>query len=340
MNLLWVAFLTGLTTGGISCVAVQGGLLASSIASVQRNDAPESMAGRWRYVGAFLIAKLLGYILLGYFLGLLGASLFLTPKIMGALQIAAGIFMFWAAARILDIHPIFRYGVIQPPRWVYRLLKNQTKNATLFGPALLGFLTVLMPCGVTQATMAMAVASGNPWLGAGIMGAFVLGTSPIFFALGASVAGLLQRKAFSYAAAAVVVIFAIMSINGGMALRGSFYTLQNIWRAAAASPDELAGLGGEAVGVTDGKQKVTIHVRSDGYRTSVSTLKAGVPVQLALVTNNTQGCSRAFTIPELNISQTLPATGTELVEFTPKKTGRLAYSCGMGMYTGSFTVIN
>ena len=33
MQPMWLAFLTGLATGGLSCLAVQGGLLASSIAS-------------------------------------------------------------------------------------------------------------------------------------------------------------------------------------------------------------------------------------------------------------------------------------------------------------------
>jgi hypothetical protein len=31
MNQIIVAFVTGLTTGGLSCLAVQGGLLASSL---------------------------------------------------------------------------------------------------------------------------------------------------------------------------------------------------------------------------------------------------------------------------------------------------------------------
>ena len=31
MPTIWIAFLTGLTTGGLSCLAVQGGLLASTL---------------------------------------------------------------------------------------------------------------------------------------------------------------------------------------------------------------------------------------------------------------------------------------------------------------------
>jgi len=324
MNVVWLAFLTGLTTGGLSCLVVQGGLLASSIASGNN---------RWVSVGSFLIAKLLSYILLGYFLGAIGATLLLTPKLLGTIQMMAGLFMVWTALRLLNIHPVFRYGVFQPPRWTYRLLKGKT-------PAILGFLTVLMPCGVTQATMAIAIASGNPFMGAAIMGAFVLGTSPIFFALGASVVELMKRPAFSYLAAGVVTLFAVLSINGGLALHGSFYTIQNLISVAAMSPEELANIHGRIAGVTRGIQEVTINVKDRGYEASATTIRAGMPVRLTLMTDNTRGCTRAFTIPELNISETLDETGRKVLEFTPTKTGRLAYACGMGMYTGAFAVIN
>lgn len=326
MGTVWFAFFTGLTTGGLSCLAVQGGLLASSIAN--RGD-----RGNRGDVGIFLLAKLVAYTILGYLLGTIGATLLLTPKLMGTIQILAGLFMVWASLRLLNIHPIFRYGVIQPPRWTYRLLKGKA-------PAVLGFLTVLMPCGVTQATMAIAVASGNPLMGAAIMAAFVLGTSPIFLVLGAGVSELLRRPAFSFVAAGVVMIFAVLSINGGMALRGSFYTLQNLFAVAAMSPEELANIHGRIAGVTDGIQEVMINVKDRGYEASAMTLRAGMPVRLTLVTNNTRGCTRAFTIPELNISETLDETGRKVVEFTPTKSGRLAYACGMGMYTGAFNVIN
>ncbi len=343
MNSVWLAFLTGLTTGGLSCIAVQGGLLASSIASVTERDplagAPQSFIKNWRIVGIFLVTKLIGYTMLGFALGSLGSLLTLSPKIFGTVQILAGLFMLATAARILDIHPIFRYAVIQPPRWIYRVLRNRSKDASMIGPAFLGLFTVLMPCGVTQATMAVAVATGNPFLGAAIMFAFVLGTSPIFFALGASVVELLNRKTFSFVAAGVVAVFAVFSINGGLALRGSFLTIQNLWRAATISPAELARLHGQIAGVSGGQQNVTIEVLGNGYVASATTLQAGVPVRLSLVTNNVQGCTRMFTIPDLNISRALPQTGTEIIEFVPERPGRLAYACGMGMFTGEFQIV-
>ncbi len=338
MNQIWLAFLTGLTTGGLSCLAVQGGLLASAVAPKDAtNDsslATVSVSG----VGMFLFAKFIAYAILGFFLGLLGSSLTLTPKLLGVAQIFAGVFMLITALRIANVHPVFRYFVIQPPRWAYRLLKQTSRGQSWFAPAMLGFLTVLIPCGVTQATMVIAVASASPLLGALIMGAFVLGTSPVFFVLGATVTQLLKRRVFSYVASGLVLIFAIYSINGGIGLTGSFFTLQNIYRAAVASPQELA-YGGQVAGVTNGVQDVSIVVGSNGYSASVTNLKAGVPVDLKLISENVNGCARAFTIPDLNITKVLPVTGETSITFTPRNTGQLAYSCAMGMYTGSFNVI-
>lgn len=328
MNSIWLAFLTGLTTGGISCLAVQGGLLASSAS-------PKTHS-----VGAFLAAKVISHTILGFFLGLVGSSLLLTPKLMGFVQIGAGIFMLATAARIANLHPIFRYAVIQPPRWAYKLLRRLSRDDSSFAPMALGFFTVLMPCGVTQATMAIAVASGSPWLGAGVMGAFILGTSPIFFLLGSAVTKLLARHAFAYVAAGIVIIFALLSLNGGIALTGSFYTFGNIVRAATINIDDLVSIDGRDASIgPDGKQHAAIDVSVAGYASTTQILKRGVPVRLRLRTDNVRGCTRAFTIPDYGVVKSLPQTGEEVVEFTPMRSGQLAYTCSMGMYGGYFTVI-
>jgi len=318
MSIVWLAFITGLTTGGISCLAVQGGLLASAIS----NKGDKGTQGPWGII-LFLLAKLVAYTVVGFFLGLLGSTFLFAPRILGWMQIIAGLFMAATALRLIDAHPIFRYAVITPPRWTYKTLKHAS------GPAILGLFTILMPCGVTQAMMAMAVASGSSWTGAAIMAAFVAGTSPVFFLLGATIVALLSKKVFSYIAAAIVGIFALLSISGGIGLTGSPYTLQNYWRAATNTT---------SASIENGVQQVTIDVGPHGYTASATTLKKDVPVRLTLRTRGTLGCSRAFTIPEFGISKILPETGDEIIEFTPTKTGTLVYSCSMGMYTGSFEI--
>ena len=46
MTDLVVPFITGLTTGGLSCLAVQGGLLASSIASTAEKEIQQELAAK------------------------------------------------------------------------------------------------------------------------------------------------------------------------------------------------------------------------------------------------------------------------------------------------------
>ncbi|MDO8571471.1 MAG: sulfite exporter TauE/SafE family protein [bacterium] len=341
MNSIWLAFLTGLTTGGLSCLAVQGGLLASSVAK-HNPGSDQARIKQMTPIAIFLSAKLIGYILLGFLLGYAGSYFSLSPNVVGWMQIIVGVFLLATAARVSDIHPMFRYLVITPPRFVYRHMRNVSRAETGFAPGLLGFFTVFLPCGVTQAMMVVAVASGNPWLGAGIMGAFVLGTSPLFFLLGMTLEELLKRKIFAYVASGIIGVFGILSFNGGLGLHGSIYTLQNFYKAAVTDTSTLSydrALGDSSVFLKNGKQEVTIRVQSDGYVPSTDVLKKGVPVRLTLETDGTRGCSRAFTMASMNISKVLPETGAEIVEFTPTKAGRLAYACGMGMYTGSFTVI-
>lgn len=335
MNTFWLAFFTGLTTGGFSCLAVQGGLLASSVTQHEQ-------ANKKSLVAMFLASKLFAYTLLGFGFGSLGSILTVSPKVQGLLQILVGLFMLATAARLLNLHPIFRYAVLQPPKFLFRAIRTEAKSSSLFAPALLGFLTVLIPCGVTQAMMILAVASGNALTGAGIMFAFTLGTSPVFFGLGLTTLELIKRRAFALVASLVIASLGVLSINTGQVLRGSVHTLQNYWIAATASDQELAvGRGGKVAGVnTEGKQEATINVTNQGYSSSITTLKAGVPVKLNLIANNALGCTRAFVLPSLNISKVLPQNGTEVVEFTPTKAGRLAYTCSMGMYGGSFTVVN
>lgn len=340
MNNIWLAFITGLTTGGVSCLAVQGGLLTSAVSKdKQSNSRIMSHLGE---VGIFLLAKILSYAILGALLGGLGSMLVLTPKILGLVQIAAGIFMVLTALRLADVHPIFRYFVMTPPKWSYKLLRKTSKSTSGFAPFLLGFCTILMPCGVTQAMMTVAVGTGSPLLGALVMGAFVVGTSPIFFLLGATVIELLQRKYFAYIAALIVAIFGFVSINGGLVARGSIYTFQNAQKLIEGDYsilDKEESVSHALPKISNGVQEATITVSNGGYESDITELKMGVPVELKLVTNNVRSCALAFTIPDYNIRKILPSTGVTEITFTPNKAGRLAYSCSMGMYGGEFRII-
>ncbi len=328
MNSLWLAFLTGLTTGGVSCLAVQGGLLASAVSQKRPDQSSKAL------VGMFLIAKIIAYGILGLLLGALGSALTITPTVQGWMQIVAGVYMLITAANLLNVHPIFKKFVLRPPKAFYKLARNKSKTGEYFAPAMLGALTVLIPCGITQGMMVLAVASGSAFWAAGIMLAFTLGTTPIFGVLGLSASKLMNRKAFLYIASFVILILGLVSINSGQTLRGSIHTFENY--LSVVKPSELSG---QVANEVNGKQQAFIEVSYDGYKSDVSTLKAGVPVELTLKTNEVYSCAIAFTIPKLGIRKTLKPTGSETISFTPTQKGRLVYTCSMGMYSGYFDVI-
>jgi len=71
---LWVIFITGLTVGGLGCLAVQGGLLASVIAAREEEEIKENDKHKNTVFPtlAFLLAKLVAYAILGFLLGAFG----------------------------------------------------------------------------------------------------------------------------------------------------------------------------------------------------------------------------------------------------------------------------
>ena len=187
MNYL-LPFITGLTTGGLSCFALQGGLFSSLLLSTKG-----SVKSKIYAVFSFLGAKITAYSLLGFSLGLAGNFFTPSPKVSGILNILIAGYMIGVAFEALKIHPVFRYFIIQPPKFVRKLVRENAKKEGLLNGAVLGASTILIPCGVTQAMMALAVSSQNAISGMFIMSAFTLGTMPMFLAFGLTTAKLNEK---------------------------------------------------------------------------------------------------------------------------------------------------
>lgn len=377
---IWVAFITGLTAGGLSCLAVQGGLLSGAIAHEVEQDVIASqtiLVGKKgkkaqpqpvrrsariaRPILLFLAAKLVAYTLLGFLLGLLGQVLYLSALTRGILQIAIGVFMVGNGLRMLNVHPIFRYFNLQPPSFITRYIRRKSKNSEgLVTPISLGLLTVLIPCGITQSMMALAMGLGSPVLGAMTMFAFVLGTSPLFFGVTylATKLGSLTEKYFLRLVAAVLIILGLLTTNTGLNLVGSPLSFNRLTSRIFPStspavvestpgvPQTLAGVfgstpeGPQKQSTVDsplpaGAQTLTVNVKNNGYFPGTLQAPAGQSVEVHFVTQNTQSCSRALVIPSLRIEKVLPASGDTVITIPPQPKGStLQYTCSMGMYTG------
>jgi uncharacterized protein len=346
---IMVAFITGLTTGGLSCLAVQGGLLASSLAHQVEQDYLEQSMGRKKRLKRnqvevkhtntalpillFLLAKIVTYTLLGVLLGWLGNFLSLSPATRAILMILIGVFMIGNALRMFNVHPIFRYFSIEPPKFITRYIRRTAKGTDTFTPLFLGALTVFIPCGVTQAIMAAALATSSPITGGAMLLAFTLGTSPVFFVVAylTTELGARTEKYFMRFVAVVVLILGLVTANGGLNLIGSPLSLQNLSRnlLPSESPTSTVGSSPTASG------QLTLNVGNDGYFPQTLRATSNTPIKLSLVTKQTYSCARDFVIPALNFYKLLPDTGTVAVDIPAQPSGtRLFFTCSMGMYTG------
>lgn len=191
---LTAVLVTGLFAGGVSCAAVQGGLLTGLVArQKQANGGGREVGGepRWKSrladdlapVTGFLGGKLISHAALGALLGGLGTAMRLTPHARVTIQVVAGLLIVCFGLAQLGV-PGFRELTVSSPASWQRLVRGRARSSAALAPALLGVSTVLIPCGVTVSVMALALASGSAASGAATMAVFVVGTSPLFALIG------------------------------------------------------------------------------------------------------------------------------------------------------------
>ena len=326
MTLFVAGLTTGLLAGGASCAAVQGGLLASAV--TRRHDAlsSQSHTGPFAPVAAFLGAKLVSHTLLGAALGVLGAAIQPSAQVQALLLIGAAVLMVVFALDLLGVSAVRRF-VPQPPAAWGRRVRRSAKSSSAVAPAILGFLTVLIPCGVTLSMELVAITSGSPLAGAAVMAGFVIGTGPLFAVIGVvlrSAARLWQGR-LTIATGVIILGIAVWTLTSGVRLGG--------WWPDGSTP-AAAAVPAETLRIVDGRQVVTIKALSDGYQPAVVSAKAGVPTTLVIATDRTGGCIRSLVIPSMDKQLILEPTGEASIDLGTPKAGTLKYSCGMGMYSG------
>lgn len=356
MNLAAV-LVTGLFAGGVSCAAVQGGLLTGLItrqrAAIAEPAAPArgtnkqaaTVAERrnWRAqlgddlapVGGFLAGKLVSHTLLGALLGALGSVVELSVGLRTWLQIGAGLLIIVFGLAQLGV-PGFRRIVVEPPVSWMKIVRSRARSQAALAPALLGFATVLIPCGVTLSVEALALASGSALSGAATMAVFVLGTGPLFAILGyaARKAATAWKGRLAIVTGMVVLAMGLYTLNGGLELAGSPLAASKIARSvgSADTPADTA-----TVSEVEGQQTVVVTARTGSYSPENVQVRSGVPTTLVVKSENAQGCVRSFVIRDEQ--KVLPVQGETRIDLGVLQPGRLDYACGMGMYTGVITIV-
>lgn len=86
------------------------------------------------------------------------------------------------------------------------------------------------------------------------------------------------------------------------------------------------------------EQTATIVVGTDGYQPARVRLQTGRPARLTFMRNTDQTCGTQIVIRAYRINRPLPLNTPVVVRFTPRKSGRYKFTCGMDMFRGSVVV--
>jgi len=371
VNLVAV-LVTGLFAGGVSCAAVQGGLLAGLVtrqrpattlalpdaAKPARGNrrsatrppagasAPVSVSGRLADdlapIGGFLAGKLASHTLLGAALGALGATVELSVGLRTMAQIAAGVLIVVFGLAQLGV-PGFRGITVTPPASWSRFVRGRARSQSALAPAALGLASVLIPCGVTLSVEALALTSGSPWAGAATMAVFVAGTAPLFTVLGYATrkAATAWRGRLATVTGLVVLAVGLYTLNGGLELAGSPLAAGRLAEGAGLGPAPVTAAQAPAdappVALADGRQTVIVTARTGSYSPENLQVQSGLSTTLIVRSVKAQGCVRAFILRDKQYI--LPVNGDTRIDLGTLNPGRLDYSCGMGMYTGTLTIV-
>lgn len=318
LNLLTVLFL-GLVASISTCMATSGALFLSTIGK-KTNNLKQAIY--------FSLGRIISYAIFGFLAGLVGSVIITNLKFGTGLTLLAAIFMILLGLdmlRILSFASIIPFGATSSifRRLEHLLIKDPHKSAFF-----LGMITYFLPCGFTQATQVYALGLASPWQSALTMVIFAVGTAPAILFIG-SLRSILKSTIYQYFMKTVAV---------GVLILGLYYAnnFLSIYGINIGFNEDIKGTGIN-VNIENGKQIINMDVISGGYSPNQFTIKKGVPVKWVINGKNVFGCQGYFVVPTLNVSKALNE-GENIIEFTPKDTGFINFSCGMGMYRGRIEI--
>jgi len=163
--------------GSMHCVGMCGPI-AMAVPVGSRNPVHRFFAYSTCHTG-----RVAAYAILGFLFGVLGAGLDMAGLQQG-LSLGLGVLMLafiWLpkGAQFFRVSGALAKYQSKVNRYMAKRLKSQRASALLG----LGFVNGLLPCGLVYIALAASMATYDPFLGAGFMALFGLGTIPALAAL-------------------------------------------------------------------------------------------------------------------------------------------------------------
>jgi len=316
--------LFGLMAGVSSCAALVGGMVLSLTKQWGCGTKPQIL---------FNGGRLLAYAVAGLILGTVGKAMGISLTFSSILVFGVALLMLIMGLQMLGIK-MAQKVTISLPKGLSKMITGDSWAKKDYVPAIIGALTVFLPCGFTITTAGLAVTSGDPVTGMLMMLMFALGTVPMLLAIGLSSMKILEKPhwsdTFLKIAGIVVLFLAAFNINAQLiVLDWGGISLQT-----RAETDE--GL----TTIINGKQVIKMKALAYGYEPNYIKIKAGVPVRWEIEDKGTSGCTNAVISRGLFDGEIRLTPGqTSVKEFTVQEPGVYGFSCWMGMVSGTIEVV-
>ena len=127
-----------------------------------------------------------------------------------------------------------------------------------------------------------------------------------------------------------VEVLSGVSAGDSVVSAGSFFV-----RAEAERLGLRAASGATA---SPAAQTAKVAVTEKGFEPDAVRLRAGAPASITFTRTTDKTCATEVVFPSLGIKRALPLNEAVAIEFTPEKTGTIAFVCGMNMLKGAVVV--
>lgn len=329
---LFVVLLVGLVAGLSTCMALIGGLILGLSARHAELHPEATRMQKFRPHLFFNLGRIGGYALFGGFIGLIGNAFELSPILLGTLTVIVGAVMIFLGLKLIDIFPVLKNKTFSLPASIAKKfgIKKEQKEYSHKAAIVAGSLTFFLPCGFTQSMQLYAMTTGSFGKGALIMGLFALGTAPGLLGIGGLSSFLKGAKA--------KLLFAVAGI---IVLLLGWYNIQVGSRLLQIEQVEDAASMSNSLNVVEPKIIKAEYSSANDLQPNEFTVTSGKPVQFDIFAKDSgRGCAAYIVIPGLsNKQQLLKGGNTIQFAFTPKKPGRYAITCGMGMITWGYITV-
>jgi hypothetical protein len=129
-----------------------------------------------------------------------------------------------------------------------------------------------------------------------------------------------------------------LSAGESVVSKGSFFVRAEAERLGLRRPEGSSSTGTATPRGSAAAQTARIAVTEKGFAPDKLTVQAGSPARFSFVRTTDNTCATAVVFPLLNIKRALPLNEPVSIEFTPTKSGEIAFVCGANMLKGVIVV--